>query len=149
MESVKNEKDKYIDNERFYAYLAGLIDGEGCIHVAKAGCNQLRISITNANGGCLKYIKNRMGGKIHKRKKKLNHKSSFRLIFSGKIAFKILGMIIPYLIVKEKEAKEALKYPFYGNRYGNKGKKLPKEIKFKREKIMNKLQSLKRIGIAK
>jgi hypothetical protein len=131
--------DKFGNKQGFYKYFSGLFDGEGCIVVSNK--HQLIVTIVNTNKICLEYIKSRVGGKLRERKRKkakFNWKRSFRLYFNGREAVKILKMMFPYLIIKEKEAKLILKFPYiYTENYRGFG--VPENVKNKRERIRIKL----------
>lgn len=52
---------------RFCQWLAGLIDGDGCILVSKAGYTSCEITMGTSDLRCLKYLQNMLGGSIKPR----------------------------------------------------------------------------------
>ena len=51
----------------FCEWLAGLIDGDGCLLVSKQGHTSCEISVGMADERCLRYIQNKLGGSIKAR----------------------------------------------------------------------------------
>lgn len=113
-----NKKEKII-------YLAGIIDGEGCVKFKMSGGTagnkkrypRARCVVTNTSKKLIYWLKDNFGGNVRivKReelkgynKGKGNRKTQYhwRLRY-GEIK-KIFPQIIPYLIIKKKEAKQSL-----------------------------------------
>lgn len=102
------------------AWLAGVIDGEGAILLAKAlGLAYRRgffyrpeIEITNSNRPILVRIAEVIGeGTVHRNKKgDAGHKTRWAYIASAGVLRSILPQILPYLIVKREVAKQMLEY---------------------------------------
>ena len=99
------------------AYLAGLIDGEGCICVVrwrnKAGGTQyqLRLRITNTNRTVLEWVAERFGGQIHAdRTHPAMWKPKFVWDVSSRTASRILELVSPYMIIKREKARLALEF---------------------------------------
>jgi hypothetical protein len=106
------------------AYIAGFIDGEGCITVVKnkkilsrhGFSFQVRIIITNSNLEVLETIKNYIGiGSLRENLKwcgyKKNWKPIHRLEISSLKGKDLLREILPYLIVKREIAKNVINFP--------------------------------------
>ena len=57
-------------NENSIYYIAGFVDGEGCIRIKKANVQKnsfyLTLQVTNSNRKCLQIIRDCFGGKIYK-----------------------------------------------------------------------------------
>ena len=96
-------------------YLSAIIDGEGCISIAKYRRKdsngmyyQIRLTIANNNLELLNYVKNIIddGGYIITKKNK-KYKDSYDLKYSHKTIRWILPQL--NLIVKKEKAKKALK----------------------------------------
>jgi len=139
------------------AYMAGLVDGEGCIHInhtnigsKKSTLNYcLRITVGNTDIKMLKFCKKKFGGNLHKRSPRKNPNitgrlPSYKWYLCGKNAGKLVELIFPYLITKKEKAKIALEFmkTFEENRVG-KGKIDPIILK-KRKKLKRQIQKLTR-----
>lgn len=124
-------------NEVELAYIAGIMDGEGCIgihqqrmysqcliHKSKLRAWQSRhhendavytyrsnIAISNTNKAVLEYIKGLMGGTvcsiIHNHPK---WRDSWEWRASTKQACSIIKLLLPYLRIKRKQAELLIKY---------------------------------------
>jgi hypothetical protein len=98
------------------AYIAGFIDGEGCISIYP--CNSKkdnpsftpRIIITNLDSAVLAWIQEIVGGgNLYKKKKyKEHHRQAYSLQLTAGVTIPLLKRILPYLKVKTKQAKLAL-----------------------------------------
>ncbi|MBA7577582.1 hypothetical protein ES708_19435 [subsurface metagenome] len=100
------------------AYMAGLFDGEGCIHITKTKAgkynhrsdyHQLQVNLVNTNKKVLDWIKNRFGGSVRRHDIKSRSKAWTWYIYTIK-AKDFLKMIYPYLVIKEKQAKIAIEF---------------------------------------
>jgi len=103
------------------AYLAGLIDGEGCIFVngtrtnkAAKGCKRgiaYRSGLAIAMTGypVLKWVQSITGvGKIRKYKSKKKYKQAWRWSVWSTQASNLLRQILPFLILKRKQAENQI-----------------------------------------
>jgi hypothetical protein len=103
-----------------FAYLAGIIDGEGTITILQHrqhNRNTLvlrpRLSAANNHHGLLETIRQRHGGTliINHRKPKPNKKPSYVWRICGaKELHEIIGNVLPYLIVKAVHAEVMMNY---------------------------------------
>jgi hypothetical protein len=113
-----------ITTENLYAYLAGIIDGEGSLMIrkdkARKECHSPtyspRIGVKNINEDVIKLLKQTFGGHYHQDKKiytslhgfKSNHKMwSYNV--EHKIAYEIIDKIYPFLVIKRKQAETLLR----------------------------------------
>jgi len=94
------------------AYLAGIIDGEGCISIHKQlGTRQLRkrhilyIHIANTDEKLMQYLLNKVGGNVSRRQVKKKWKISRVWRIGDNKAKELLKQVYPYLILKRKQAK--------------------------------------------
>jgi len=92
------------------AYVAGIVDGEGCISVwtskRKDRWIGIQIFITNTNVEVLDFCQKVLGGvvKLHYHGT-AKHKTSYRLSISSRSSVKrALEILLPYLIIKKKVA---------------------------------------------
>lgn len=107
------------------AYLAGLIDGEGCIgfrlEKRKDRTNSyLRIilTITMTNFEVLSEVHKQCGGYLGKYiDKRPQNRQQWRWAVGDKTAIAVLKQISPYLIVKKNQAKLAIAFDLLGISY--------------------------------
>lgn len=64
-ETIRTTTDSY--SQDFCQWLAGLIDGDGHLHVSKEGYTSCEITMDIADERCLRYIQNKLGGSIKPR----------------------------------------------------------------------------------
>lgn len=101
-------------------YLAGLIDGEGYIHIAmntRIGRSiQYRptISISNTNFEVLEILKLQLGGHLVTfQPKNPNSKLAYRLTWQHAAALPILQAVLPFLIIKKSQGMVLAQYIYY------------------------------------
>ncbi|KKL64921.1 hypothetical protein LCGC14_2160140 [marine sediment metagenome] len=98
------------------AYIAGLLDGEGCITIVKGHHRRLHpnwspeyalhISISNQFVPALEYLKSATGlGSIQRDRGK-----NFKWLISCQQAAEFLKVIKPHLLIKAKQADVAIKF---------------------------------------
>jgi len=105
------------------AYIAGLFDGEGCIHIEKRHPSLkqrtvnpqyiLQIAITNGDILALQWIQGELGCKLKLQNPKLireGYKPTWKWYASAKEAYRVLIILLPFLRIKDKEAKEAIAF---------------------------------------
>lgn len=95
------------------SYLAGIIDGEGCIsinHRKKTNEYRLRISITSTDKILLDWVQERYGGYIYERKKQLPHyKRKYEWsIFAHRPQKDFLKLLSDTLLIKKDRAELGL-----------------------------------------
>jgi len=140
--------------ETFKAYLAGFIDGEGCIKISSIKgflkkTNKykkyytVRLTIINTDKELLDYIKNEVGyGCMYSHGKgKSHHRQCYTYEVAAKQCVKLLKEVLPFLISKQEQAILAI--DFHKDLDRRQGLN-EEEIKY-REDIMQKIKSLKRI----
>lgn len=97
------------------AYVAGFMDGEGCLTIGRARRVESRsgfgyealMTVSNTNLDVLKAIVVMAGnGKVQvsDKRKGLGHKTLYRIVFSANQIRHVLSQIRPYLIVKARQA---------------------------------------------
>lgn len=104
-----------------WAYLAGIIDGEGSIYIGNFSSNpktgtlhyQTNIEITNTDESLMIWIRDTFGGRIYaytaKQTPKNSRKKVFRWIATGELLTHLCKGIFPYLIAKLPQCKIMLK----------------------------------------
>lgn len=105
-------------NKTELAYLAGIIDGEGCFTIEicpptsyrKGTLFTCRLTITNTDERLLKWLSEKVGGKIFKRKLINGRKQCYSWRIYASVIDQIIPCVIPYLITKKDEAKVIMKF---------------------------------------
>lgn len=111
-----------------WAYLAGILDGEGHICITKRKqyncdgiCYNKYISVTNCDKSLMLHLKRCFGGNYrpcYRSAKKENHAPSFVWeIFGSRVQKKLLLSVLPYLVIKRQQAINLLKYINMNGRY--------------------------------
>jgi hypothetical protein len=122
----------YQEDKTKWSYLAGLIDGEGCIsifhrvkegeqltriHKTRANTHPykmfaMRISITNTYLPLMKWLIANFGGVYYQKRESVNgHKASYEWRPKGRnnVEKMLLG-ILPYMVIKKEQTQIALDY---------------------------------------
>lgn len=133
-------------------YMAGIVDGEGCIHVKKykdirkrtvSPSYELSVSISNCRYELIDYFKYYFGGMVQTIKGNDKHNTSYRLYFFTWEAENFLKEILPYLFLKKEEAITALTFrKTYKQNVGS--RKVPEKTIKIREECNIRLRELKR-----
>ena len=104
------------------AYMAGFIDGEGCISIYKWSKKKMKndnvktqgygleLSIGNTDYKTLRWIQDNVGGKIYEKKIKINLKKLWIWKMTGTKLTPFLKLIIPYLKQKKEQARSAFEF---------------------------------------
>lgn len=133
-------------------YLAGFVDGEGCISVTKPSPNHknhgtIRLQLSNTNYDVLSAIQREYGGhlKVSKRQS-TKHKAAWQLVWYAKEAIPLLQKLQPHLMVKQKQAILVLNEyaPLLFNR--PRKRKLSEENLAKRTRVYEQMHALNQRG---
>ncbi len=94
------------------AYIASFVDCEGSIQLQLTRNNaaSLRLVVHNTCLEAIEYINALLPGSITKVATKYNHKTCYRLGWNGEDAIFVLGLILPYLIIKKELANIAIDF---------------------------------------
>lgn len=118
------------------AYLAGIVDGEGTITLAKStrsvgGITPL-FSVTNTDVGLIQWLKNNVGGNVTvKPAEKSHYKTGYRwYTYSVRDVLELIKMVYPYLIVKRDNAEEVLSFCKWRISLAEKSRETPKVYAF-------------------
>ncbi|AFU86543.1 HNH endonuclease [Caulobacter phage CcrRogue] len=116
------------------AYLAGLIDGEGCISVSRThsnasakGCRRgyayrSSVSVAMTNKEVLLWASETTGfGKICPKKTKPHHRPAWTWTVWSKQAAELLKALQPYLRIKAEQAKALIEFQQAMRQPGSKG----------------------------
>lgn len=114
LEQTKLIQGKATDVEK--AYITGIIDGEGSIHLQQSNGTSFNpiLSISNTNKQLLEKIKAIIGGKINPSKNELRHprqKPAFVLIISNfRNVLETVRRLEPFLFVKKPQANLIIEF---------------------------------------
>ena len=88
------------------AYIAGFVDGEGCMGMYyRQGHIRPSFSVSNTNEKVINRIQSCLGGSKHIYKRKKQHwRDCYNLSFAHNKVEVILKKLLPYLVVKKKQA---------------------------------------------
>jgi hypothetical protein len=127
------------------AYLAGIVDGEGTVSLMKHHRNETPaplVAVANNNLQLLRWIKDKIGGVIVSKKKRLpHHRNSYTWSIRQDRAIRFLDEIKFYLIVKKQQAE--LITTVYKSVTHRAGKYTPKMLA-KKNKLVAKIRELNR-----
>lgn len=129
------------------AYYAGLIDGDGCIgshcqNSTRVDGTKLKIWDVQVQVGikvsnyALSKVQSIWGGSLETDKY-----GTLRWVIRGKLCEKFLKDIYPFLVIKKKQAKVALKIRKTKEKKGGL-RRLPKNVQVLRENLISELKSL-------
>ena len=100
-----------------FSYLAGIIDGEGCITIGagrKETCINYNaiVSVQNTSKKLIDWLQSKFGGQVYLSKKATEKtKAAWMWRLTQKKAIEILLLaVLPYLIIKHEQAKVLLAY---------------------------------------
>jgi hypothetical protein len=134
------------------AYLAGIIDGEGCIYIGygkhgKYGSGYQWLSVmqvTNCEENLIIWLENTFGGVKAKHSRWTSKKAFYRPIYqwnvTGKMLDYLLPLIHPYLVIKKKHCEIMMQYRLTSKNLGS--KRLPQEVHEKRFELLKQIRQL-------
>lgn len=88
------------------AYLAGIIDGEGTITLAKesrSNRHEARLIVVNTDVKLMNWLKDNFGGFVRIHKRIIGQKQRYDWVIAGKKAVKLLEEVAEYLIIKREQ----------------------------------------------
>jgi hypothetical protein len=134
------------------AYLAGLIDGEGCFYIGhvkqgKYG-NGLQwhsmLKITSCDEELIIWLENIFGGSKDSRYRWTSKQAFTRPVFNwqatGAMLDYLLPIVMPYLIIKKKQCDVMMRYRLTSKNIGS--KRLPPEVTEKRLELLSEMRNL-------
>ena len=105
------------------AYIAGLIDGEGCIAITRRKVKRLKtgywyyepqVIVANTDKKMIDFLVDYYSGYVViGQKQKEHHKQSYHWKMTGDNMRQLLRDVSPYLILKKKQANLILSFPRY------------------------------------
>lgn len=114
------------------AYLAGIIDGEGCFYIGRVKQGKYgngyqwhtMIKVTNCDESLIIWLENTFGGAKDSRYRWTSKKKFTRPIYNWQATGPMLDYIIlvvyPYLIIKKRQAEVMAKYRYTCQNIGSK-----------------------------
>jgi hypothetical protein len=138
------------------AYMAGVVDSDGCITVLKMkpqGCMSapryvLTITIVNTSHDLMEWLIERFGGFAKARKRaQVHHKLTYAWSYANSKAADVLRVIRPYLVIKGRQADVGIELieNWETGRKGRGTKTSAKEVS-RREMLTMKIRELNRFG---
>jgi len=102
-------------DEKTLAYIAGIIDGEGCITILEYGAKQRRnwrltVSVVNTSEWLVQWLMLQGFGKVYEIGKTKREKRIWQWRVDGRKAGEFLTLILPYLMIKKSQADVALRF---------------------------------------
>lgn len=96
------------------SYFAGFVDGEGCIGIVdsySSSLYHLQLTVSQVKPEVLRLLRRRFSGSVMKSAlRSANHRDIFIWKCESKKAEECLEALIPFLIVKKKQAQLALRF---------------------------------------
>lgn len=132
------------------AYIAGIVDGEGCfdVHADNRSHSLIpRIRVEMAERSIIEWIQEKLPGNkisVANRRKNLNHSSTYRWSVNGRQALSVTELLAPFLKGKRDQAEIFLKFPY--TKFRGNGRPVPHSILESRIKIRDDLRKLKTKG---
>ena len=137
----------------FWAYLAGIIDGEGCLRLGKHTVNGGKtysygsfIIIGNTDINLINFLLDHLGGHASpiKSSKKQNKKGGWDWRPKADDVTAILTRILPFLLVKSRQAELLL---LYRQTVCKPGKRTTTALLLLRDKWFNEMKKLNKRGL--
>jgi len=134
------------------AYLAGIIDGEGCFYLGHTKQGKYGsgyqwhsfIKITSCDECLIVWLKNVFGGSKDSRYRYTSKKKFYRPVYNWQASGKMLDYLLPkikkYLVIKRKQCEVMMKYRITSKNIGS--KRLPKEVIEKRLLFLSEMRNL-------
>lgn len=140
-------------------YVAGLIDGEGCIYAqlqkstrAITPTARVRLTITNSDTALMDWLESKIGGRVYALSQKDGWKRRYNWDASATIIRELLPATMPFLVLKRRRAEIALELlatrtPF-GSGPGRVTFQTPPEVLSQRVALIAELRALNQRGVA-
>lgn len=138
------------------AYLAGIIDADGCICILKTKPNQhnrkgkwsLRLNVTNTNSRLVGWLTQHFPdiGHLFWKFEKEGWKPRYDWYLSGWNAAKLLELCLSYLVIKKEQAKIAIEFQETFGKEKRKYYRLPESVITIRESLRIKMSELNQVG---
>lgn len=132
-------------------YAAGFFDGEGHVSICVAHSKQwkrkyyaLHVVVVNTNLEVLLRLRDQFGGSIAPKKLyAAHHKPSYRWRICSRQGLAFLEVVLPFLVVKKKEAEVAIEFQSSMRHLGNRYVQMPDAVCERRAAMHDELKRLK------
>ena len=108
------KKDNRRNLTTWLAYIAGFIDGEGCIRIKKSNQSgnsyYVTLQVTNSDPNPLNKIKEIFKGKVYRQEISSTGKTIWQYYSTCAEAVDTLRVLVGFLITKKTQAQLAIKY---------------------------------------
>lgn len=129
-----------------WAYVAGLVDGEGTIGIYEAGHQIfLKLIVSNTSEALISWLHERFGGSLAHHPARGRHKAGWQHVLYQHRAAEVIARCRPYLVVKAAQADLALE--FIGTTTFKKARRLDEEERARRRSYTVRSHDLNRRGI--
>lgn len=142
------------------AYIAGIIDGEGCISVSKQSTREgkprestthsPKIIISNTDARLFIWLRDVLGVcNVHPTSNSRmsdSYRECWSLYLAGSNCDRLLIAVLPYLVLKREQALLCLGFRQIG--ISRQGKALPENVVDMREAVYQRVKSLNKRGVA-
>lgn len=144
-----------MNKEEELAYWAGFLDGEGWIGVGRSfvkdpahasPCYRIVVGVVNTNKEIMKRFITKFGGYMYLRERLPQHSPTWDSHITGDTAYNLLKMLMPYFIVKRKQAEVAIEY-YEKTHPAPRGRRLTKDELELRESYYQKMKKLNKRGV--
>lgn len=110
--------DEVLKGKVALAYMAGIMDGEGCVCICKGRdsvCRRgyhiyLEVTVGNTNEWLIQWLKLQFGGTAHKTLGKRNQRDWWTWSVSANKSVEFLKSLLPYLQIKRPQAELAIQF---------------------------------------
>lgn len=89
------------DDTLHHAYLAGILDGEGCISASNVSYLHFSVGVQMVKDDVLKWLETRYGGKIYPANDPRFLEPMSQWLVSGRACIPVLEAALPYLVLKQ------------------------------------------------
>ncbi len=137
------------------AYIAGIMDGEGCISIHRkknvrgtSPTFALFVNVTNTERKLLEWIQAKVGAGVitPKPKSNSNWKLCHQLVFRTEEIESFLKAVLPYMIVRETQAKLMLEFLTIEWKQTGDQKTKPSAVRIEQELIQEEIEVLNKRG---
>ncbi len=134
------------------AYLAGIVDGEGCFYLGQVKQGKYgnglqfhsMLKITSCDEALILWLEEVYGGRRDTRYRWTSKKAFCRPVFTwqatGEMLDYICPLILPCLIIKERQCRVMMRYRETSKNIGS--KRLPEDIIAKRLELITEMRNL-------
>jgi len=134
------------------AYLAGIVDGEGCFYLGQVKQGKYgsgfqfhsMLKVTSCDEVLILWLENVFGGQKDSRYRWTSKQAFTRPIYNwqatGEMLDYICPLILPYLIIKDYQCKVMMRYRLTSKNIGS--KRLPEDIIAKRLELITEMRNL-------